>query len=95
MTARVVDDGWIRTHDDALALLRYAVPGARVGLAPVRLDSRRTAQAARRYEITVHALGREPVTTGDLYHLPLRAEPLARRAREIADRALAVCHSPL
>jgi hypothetical protein len=71
---------WLRTHDDALDLLRYAVPGAVIELAPTRGGG----DAARAYQITL--LGaRIRVSGGDTYHLPCLAAPIARRAREIAD----------
>lgn len=84
-------DDWVTTHDGARELLTYAVPGARVRLSPVALPGTREANAkARRYQITVPRLGREPVETADLYTLPCLAGPLARRARQLADHALTV-----
>lgn len=83
------EDDYVRTHDDALALLTYAVPGARVTLAPVRDPGTGAAGlATRRYEITVERAGRAPVTTCDVYCLPCHAGTLARGARLAADRAL-------
>lgn len=84
------DDDWIRTHDEAAQLLRYAIPGARVEVEPIR-EAREgdndTRQAARRFRITVERIGREPMSTADIYALPCLGEPLARRARELADHA--------
>lgn len=83
------DDGWLRTHDEARELLTYAVPGARVTLAPVAgPGTPKGAAQARRYQITVRRIGHDPLPTADTYTLPCLAEPLARRARELADHAL-------
>lgn len=71
---------WLRTHDDALDLLRAAVPGAVVELAPTRAGG----EGARAYQITLVG-ARIRVSGGDTYHLPCLAAPIARRAREIAD----------
>lgn len=82
-------DDYVRSHDDALALLRYAVTGARVRLLPVRDPGTGAAGlATRRYEITVERAGRKPVTACDVYALPCHAGTLARAARLAADRAL-------
>lgn len=87
VTAR--DDGWAHTHDDVEQLLRYAVPGASVSFDRVALPgSTARAEGARRYRVTVPRVGAEPIETVDLYTLPVLAEPLARRIRELADRAL-------
>jgi hypothetical protein len=83
------DDNWCRTHDEVRDLLTYAVPGARVTLTPVALPGSAVRNAgARRYEVTVPRIGVELPPTADTYTLPCRAEPLARRARELADYAL-------
>ncbi len=83
------DDGWLRTHDEARDLLTYAVPGARVTFSRVARPGTQQGNAqARRFQITVRRVGREPLETFDLYTLPCLAEPLARRARELADHAL-------
>lgn len=84
----------VRTHDDALALLRYAVPGAIVELAPIwRPGSSQDEARTRRYTITVPA-ARVRVSDGDVYSLPCLAEPLARRARELADACLTAAAAP-
>lgn len=83
------DDGMLRTHDEALQLLRYAVPGARVALHPVALPgSTKANAAARRYTVTVPRVGAEPLETADIYTLPTPAAPIARRVRDLADYAL-------
>lgn len=76
--------GWIYNHDDALAVLRYAVPGAMVELSRTFAGG----DATRSYAITLpHA--RFTVTGGDSYHLPCVAMALAKRAREVADGLMA------
>lgn len=83
------DDGLVRSHDEVEQLLRYALPGARVTLAPVAVPG--TAQAAastRRYDIVLPRIGRASITTASAYSLPCDADRLARGAREAADRAL-------
>jgi hypothetical protein len=75
----------VRTHDDALALLRYAVPGAVVELEPIWHPGEQESSArARRYVVTIPA-ARVRVSDGDTYSLPCLAAPLARRARDLAD----------
>jgi hypothetical protein len=46
------------------------------------------AAGSRRFEVTVPRIGVELPPTADTYTLPCRAEPLIRRARELADYAL-------
>lgn len=83
------DDGLVRTHDEAQALIRDAVPGARVAFEHIaRPDSIGTDARARRYVVLVERAGFRRVTDGDVYSLPCVAERLARRAREVADLAL-------
>ena len=72
--------GWLYNHDDAVALLRYAVPGAVIETSSTRGGG----EATRAYQITLPN-ARFRVTGGDTYHLPCLAYPLAKRAREIAD----------
>lgn len=83
------DDGLVRSHDEVEQLLRYALPGARVTLAPVAVPgTARAAASTRRYDIALPRIGREPITTASAYSLPCDAATLARGAREAADRAL-------
>jgi hypothetical protein len=87
ITAR--DDGWARTHEDVEQLLRYAVPGAKVLFEPVaKPGSTERNAGARRYRVSVPRIGRDPIETADIYTLPVRVEPMARRVRELADYAL-------
>ena len=83
------DDGDVRTHDDALSLLRYAGPGARVTTSLVyEPGDLEAAASVRRYEIRVDRVGREPVTTSHVYSLPVCAADLAASARRAADAAM-------
>ena len=79
------DDGRVYTHDDAEALLRSAVPGARVEVYR-RPYSR---ERSRSYQITVRRHGREDVAVLGSYALPAPAEQLARDARQQVESALA------
>lgn len=85
------DDGMVRTHDDAVACLKYAALGARVRIEPVREPgSTRTNNSTRRYELLLPCLNGAVVTEGDVYKLPIPAEVLQRRAREVAEHAMRV-----
>lgn len=82
------DDGLVRTHDEARALLSYSAGGALVEIASVRGHDRDTCDArdaTRRYQVTVP--GAAPVVA--LYSLPARAADLARDVREAAASAFA------
>ena len=84
------DDGLVRSHDEVEQLLRYALPGARVTLAPVAVPgTARAAASTRRYDIVLPRIGRASITTASAYSLPCDAARLAQGAREAADRALA------
>ncbi len=86
MSVTTPDDGLVRSHEEALALLRYTVLGAQVTVAPIaRAKALDTMCRSARYEITLP--GSAPHT--DTYSLPCRAENLARRARTLADEARA------
>ena len=85
MTATTNDDDMVRTHDEAAQVLRWAVPGAAVDVVPMRPGP--GAERARRYVVTLARLGHREVSRIDVYALPMRADALARRARELADTA--------
>lgn len=70
----------VRTHDEALDLLRYAALGARVEVERIP-----GSPSAARYAVSVDGVEPHLAT----YSLPVLAEPLARHARTLADRALA------
>lgn len=84
MTAFLPTD-LVRTHDEARALLTYAVLGARVEFHRVRDDSPHAARA-RSYQIVLRdAFGREAVCLTDTYVLPLPAARLAQSARDAVE----------
>lgn len=72
------DDGFARTHDDAQALIRYAVPGARVEFSRVPEAREQT----RRYTITVTRMGGKTEAVQGMYSLPAMAARLSTNARE-------------
>lgn len=71
------DDGFVRTHDDASALLQYAVPGARVRTWRLR-DTDKAYEAARGYEVTIARHGAPTLAVLGSYALPARAERLTK-----------------
>ena len=85
------DDGLVRSHDDALALLTYAVPGAtvRVWQRSLRYAEDRVLERSRSYEITVKPHGRDEVAVLGSYSLPIGANDLAHSARKQVESALA------
>ena len=87
------DDDLLRSHDEVLDLLRYALPGVRVRVEPVALPgTARAAQSTRRLTLTVDRVGRDPLVSADLYSLPCRSGPILARARELVDRAESCAH---
>ena len=89
------DDGLVRSHDEMLELLRYAVPGARVALHPVAIPGTlKGAQQTRRYTIAVPCIGRDPVPSASMYSLPCPAAPMIANARRLADDALVASRLP-
>lgn len=86
MIATCNDDGLVRSHEEAIALLRTTVPGARVEVHRVAPGD--GAEAARRYVVTLERVGHRPLSLGDVYALPTEAENLADRARTLADKAV-------
>ena len=81
----------VHTHEAALALLHYAVPGARVRAWPLRPDSagsHRTLDASRAYAIEIFRHGRPAVVLQGCYSLPASSVDLANDARRQADKAL-------
>lgn len=85
MTITVNNDDRVRSHEEALQVLRYAVPGASVELHHVK--SQPGSERFRSYTIHLQTIGFLPVTTGDLYSLPCRASSIASRAKELAELA--------
>jgi hypothetical protein len=77
VTAVAYDDGYARTHDDAQALIRYAVPGARVRF----WKPETTRGRSMSYEITVERWGRREVPVLGAYTIPAPADAIASNAR--------------
>lgn len=86
MTCTALDDGWLRTHDEAAQLLRYATIGATVLIE--RLPREHTPDL-RQYTIVLDGAAEYAVSAADAYALPCLAAPLARRARDLCDSAVA------
>jgi hypothetical protein len=72
------DDGWIRTHDEAQALLRYSAIGARVEFSRIAEGREQT----RRYTITVDRMGGKADAVRGMYSLPVNADRLITNTRE-------------
>lgn len=81
-----LDDGLVRTHDEAAQVLRDAVPGARVDVVDVQPGP--GSERARRYVVTLDRVGLRPVSKLDVYALPMKASALMKRARDLADAAV-------
>jgi hypothetical protein len=85
LTVTATDDGVIRTHDDASAVLRYAVSGAHVAIwkTPTGTD------ATRSYEVSISRHGRPLIAVRGAYTCgQLFADELARQVvTEVAKRA--------
>lgn len=81
----------VRSHDDAKALLTYAVPGAKVRVwqRGLRYAEDRILERSRSYEITVKPHGCEMVAVLGSYSLPIAASDLAQSARKQVESALA------
>jgi hypothetical protein len=89
------DDGWVRTHDDMRALLKYAALGATVIFDPVKRAKRHSAQdASREFTVVLDAAPHHAVNHTDIYALPCRAAPMFRRVRDLCDTAQR-CIEPL
>lgn len=79
ITAR--DDNAVRTHDEARACIRAAVPGAVVAFEP------KTARSVA-YQITVRRFGAPSLCVLGSYSLPAIADRLAQHAREQVEKAM-------
>ncbi|MBL0219652.1 MAG: hypothetical protein IPQ07_38030 [Myxococcales bacterium] len=80
----VIDDDWIRTHDEARDALRYAALGATVIIERVQ---REHTPDTRSFTVVLDAAPNHAVSAADAYSLPCLAAPLMRRARTLCDRA--------
>jgi hypothetical protein len=85
MRCTAPDDGLVRTHEDARALLTYAVPGARVDLRRPAPGTAR--ESTRSYEITIRRHGAPSVCVVGGYSLPAIADRLASHARRQVEDA--------
>jgi len=78
------DEEWVRSHDDAEALLKYAVPGARVSFydrgSVLRLG------AFREYVVTLDDEGHTVAHGPHTYGLPCKARDMARFVKRVANR---------
>ncbi len=82
------DDGWIRTHDDVEALLRYAALGATVVFGRIRSEKNHSAiGASREFTVVMDAAPHHAVNGRDIYTLPCKAPALAKRVVDLCDRA--------
>lgn len=83
------DDDVLRSHEEAAACLRYAVPGAHVDIyrPPLRHIGQRNSERSMAYQIIVRRSGCEDVCVLGSYSLPCEAAPLATHAREQVAKA--------
>lgn len=79
----VIDDQWIRTHDEARDLLKYSVIGATVVIERVE---REHCPETRAFTVVLDGATDFATSVADCYSLPCLAGPLARRARDLADK---------
>ena len=77
------DDGFARSHDDARAVIRYAVPGARVRF---WREPRTTSERGASYEVALPRLGAAPIVLQAAYALPFNAAALAKMVRDRIDQ---------
>lgn len=84
MSVTVIDDDWIRTHDEARDALKYSAIGATVIIE--RIEREHTPEV-RQFTVVVDAAPGHAVSAADAYALPCLAEPLMRRVRTLCDRA--------
>lgn len=95
MKITALSDGWVRTHEEAANLLRYAALGATVVFDPLRrAKTRQAIESTREFTIVLDAAPHHAVNHTDMYSLPCKADRLAARAREICTAGRA-CLAPL
>jgi hypothetical protein len=80
----VPDDDWIRSHDEARELLRYACLGATVIVEPI---AREHQPSMRRWTVVLDGAEQLATSSVEIYALPCLGAPLARRARNLCDAA--------
>lgn len=85
----VRDDDQVETHDDASALLRYAVPGATVEVYRPRLKNlyQRNSERSRAYSIVVRRMGVNDLCVTGSYSLPTSAARLLAHTVEQVRKA--------
>lgn len=83
-TVTVRDDDWIRTHDEAEQLLRYACLGATVIVERVEREHQ---PSMRRWTVVLDAAEQLATSAVEIYALPCLGAPLARRARNLCNAA--------
>lgn len=90
MRVTAMDDGLVRTHEEAAQLIRYAALGATVVFDPLKRSKRaHTVQASREFTLVLDAAPDHAVNACDIYSLPCKANKLAQRVRELCDTARA------
>lgn len=90
MRVTAMDDGLVRTHEEAAQLIRYAALGATVVFDPLKRTKRASvADATREFTLVMDAAPNHAVNARDLYALPCKAGRLAARVRELCDTARA------
>lgn len=90
MTIHALDDGWVRTHEEASQLLRYTALGATVLFDPLkRAKVQRAVDATREFTLVLDGAPHHAVNDLDMYTLPCKAAALQRRVRTLCDQARA------
>ncbi len=82
------DPAFVQTPDDAHAILRDAVPGARVSVRrpPMIHWAQGNTDRTRVYDIRVPRLGRNELIVTGSYSLPIEADALAKHARDEVEK---------
>lgn len=90
MRVTTVDDGLVRTHEEAAQLIRYAALGATVVFDPLKVSKRKSAvDATREFTLVLDAAPNHAVNARDMYALPCKADRLAERVRTLCNSAQA------
>ncbi len=83
-TVTVPDDDWVRSHEEARQLLRYACLGATVIVEPVEREHQ---PSMGRWTVVLDAAETLATSSAEIYALPCLGAPLARRARTLCNDA--------
>lgn len=81
----VRDDDWVRTHDELQQLLRYACLGATVIVERIEREHQ---PSMGRFTVVLDAAEEIATSSAEVYALPCLGAPIARRARNLCDRAV-------